>query len=120
MRRIYTDTSNFRAPYDDVHFAGLGAAGKWPTGRTVYDISNYRTPYDEGYFQDNQLWGVGYDPGGGASAPPLPGPPQSAVPSWIYVAGGLAAVAAMGAIAYLVARNAPGMDDEWEGPGVGY
>lgn len=118
MKRIYTDVSNFRAPYDDVHFAGLGASHQWPAGRQVFDISNYRTPYDEGYFQDNSLFGFGYDPGGGAVAPPLPDAAPPTTPGWVYWVGGLAAVALMGGIAYAVARGTPDMDDGTEGRGV--
>lgn len=114
MNRIYTDTSHFRSPYASVMFAGLGQS--WPQGRSYQDISNYRAPYDSGYFQNNTLFGLGYDP-----APPgvdVP-PPQAArtTPTWVLVGGGLLAVAAMVGVAVLVSKKAPGMD---RGGGVGF
>lgn len=64
MRRVYADVSDFRAPYDSptLTLTGLGDPTRWPNGRRYYDISNFRAPYDEGYFQNNQLFGLGASP----------------------------------------------------------
>jgi hypothetical protein len=50
----YVSIANFRAPFDDVPFAGLGAMQ-----RRYWDVSNFRAPYDQGYYQNNQLFGLG-------------------------------------------------------------
>lgn len=83
MKRVYADTSDFRAPFDSPNLSlsgspdGLGgdpryapAPGypkgqvvtQWPRGRRYYDTSNFRAPYDDGYYQDNTLFGLGADP----------------------------------------------------------
>ena len=61
MRRVYTSTAHFRAPYDggSLTLTGLGA---WPSGRSYHDVSNYRAPYDTGYFQSNSMMGLGQLP----------------------------------------------------------
>jgi hypothetical protein len=59
MRRIYTSVANFRAPYNNVEFAGLGDAPAWPKGRTYWDTANFMATQDDGYFQDNSLFGLG-------------------------------------------------------------
>lgn len=38
---------------------GVSGLGKWPTGRSYWSTANFRAPYDEGYFQDNDLMGLG-------------------------------------------------------------
>jgi hypothetical protein len=96
MNRIYTDVSNFRAPYDNVMFAGLGEP-KWPAGRSYWDTSNYRAPYDNGYFQDNSLYGLSADPTPpGAAVPPEAMPTGPRVPTWAWITGAAAAVAVVG------------------------
>lgn len=66
MRRVYTDTAHFRAPYDtpNISFAGLGSDWQrvWPKGRTYYDVSQFRAPYDDGYYQSGGLRGIGSAP----------------------------------------------------------
>jgi hypothetical protein len=70
MRRVYTSTANFRAPYDssNISFAGLGALlsapghaaydiNKWPAGRSYYSVHHYRQPYRLGYYQSGALRG---------------------------------------------------------------
>ena len=67
MRRIYTSTAHFRAPYDtpNVSFAGLGAghaaydANRWPAGRSYWSQHFYRAPYQAGYYQSGALRGTG-------------------------------------------------------------
>ena len=67
MRRVYTSTAHFRAPYDtpNVSFAGLGAghaeydANKWPAGRSYWSPHFYRAPYQAGYYQSGALRGLG-------------------------------------------------------------
>ena len=59
MKRLYTSTANFRAPYNNVEFAGLGAAPSWPSGRSYHSTANFMATQDEGYFQDNSLFGLG-------------------------------------------------------------
>lgn len=70
MRRIYTSTAHFRAPYDtpNVSFAGMGAdhsaydANRWPAGRSYWSQHFYRAPYQAGYYQSGALRGLGGDP----------------------------------------------------------
>lgn len=70
MRRVYTSTANFRAPYDssNISFAGLGTMlsapghaaydiNKWPAGRSYYSVHHYRQPYRMGYYQSGALRG---------------------------------------------------------------
>lgn len=64
MRRVYTSTAHFRAPYDtpNVSFAGLGGhaaydANRWPTGRSYWTTHFYRAPYQAGYYQSGALRG---------------------------------------------------------------
>lgn len=59
MNRLYTSTANFRAPYNNVEFAGLGNAPTWPAGRSYHSTANFMATQDEGYFQDNSLFGLG-------------------------------------------------------------
>ena len=63
MRRAYVDVSHFRSPYDSpmLSLTGLGAASwsNWPVGRSYVDVAHFRAPYDQGYFQNNQLFGLG-------------------------------------------------------------
>jgi hypothetical protein len=65
MRRVYVDPSDFRAPFDaaGLMLSGLGEAlvKNWKPGRQYLNISNFRAPYDNGYFQNNQLFGLGAD-----------------------------------------------------------
>lgn len=70
MRRTYTDTSAFRAPYrsPNVSFAGFGAdhsaydANRWPPGRSYWSPHFYRAPYQAGYYQSGALRGLGQTP----------------------------------------------------------
>lgn len=43
--------------------SGVGAAPSemqsWPKGRSYWSTANFRAPYDQGYFQDNDLMGLG-------------------------------------------------------------
>lgn len=65
MRRIYTSTAHFRAPYDtpNISFAGLGGghaaydANRWPVGRSYWTTHFYRAPYQAGYYQSGALRG---------------------------------------------------------------
>lgn len=57
MKRVYADTSSFRAPFDDAVLQGLGSVR-----RDYMSIANFRAGYDEGYFQDNTLFGLGATP----------------------------------------------------------
>jgi hypothetical protein len=84
--RLYISTADFNAPYDGAHFLqGVGAVaydpkggvfgpgghgggifqttvsglGAWPKGRSYWSTANFRAPYDQGYFQDNNLMGLG-------------------------------------------------------------
>jgi hypothetical protein len=63
MRRVYVDPSDFRAPFDapGLMLSGLGESlvQNWKPGRQYLNISNFRAPYDNGYFQNNQLFGLG-------------------------------------------------------------
>lgn len=64
MRRAYVDVSHFRSPYDSptLSLSGLGALHRnWPVGRSYVDVAHFRAPYDQGYFQDNDLFGLGAD-----------------------------------------------------------
>lgn len=58
MRRVMTDVSNFRAPFDAVPFAGLGS---WPAGRSYWNVSNFRAPY-EANLMNATLQGLGATP----------------------------------------------------------
>lgn len=76
MRRAYVDVSHFRSPYDSptLSLSGLGSLpSHWKAGRSYVDIAHFRAPYDQGYFQDNQLFGLGENqiP---APAPTVPAP----------------------------------------------
>ncbi len=70
MRRVYTSTAHFRAPYDtpNISFAGLGAdhreydANQWPAGRSYWTTHFYRAPYQAGYYQSGALRGLGTSP----------------------------------------------------------
>lgn len=62
MRRLYVDTSDFRAPFDSPQLDLAGPRDEFPTARRYYDVSDFRAPYDRGYFQDNKLFGVGSAP----------------------------------------------------------
>lgn len=65
MRRVYTSTAHFRAPFDtpNISFAGLGMdhsdydANKWPVGRSYWTTHFYRAPYQAGYYQSGALRG---------------------------------------------------------------
>lgn len=65
MRRVYVDSSAFRAPYrsSNISFAGLGAdhraydANRWPAQRSYFDVSQYRAPLRAGYYQSGALRG---------------------------------------------------------------
>ena len=65
MRRVYTSTAHFRAPYDtpNVSFAGLGGGhaaydrNHWPAGRSYWSTHFYRAPYQAGYYQSGALRG---------------------------------------------------------------
>lgn len=80
MRRAYVDVSHFRSPYDSptLSLTGLGdLPRRWPAGRSYVDVAHFRAPYDQGYFQNNQLFGIGADPAG----PSVPVPPPAPAPA---------------------------------------
>jgi len=82
MRRAYVDVSHFRSPYDSptLSLSGLGALPRsWPAGRSYVDVAHFRAPYDQGYFQNNQLFGLG-EFLAATAAPPVPPPPATPVP----------------------------------------
>ena len=81
MKRTYTSVSDFRAPYDSVPFAGLGA-----TRRSYEDVSNFRAPYDNGYFQNNTLFGLGA--AATASSGIVPNPNEAPAELQAYLASG--------------------------------
>jgi len=108
MRRAYVDVSHFRSPYDSptLSLSGLGALPRrWQIGRSYVDVAHFRAPYDQGYFQDNQLFGLGADPAG--PSVPLPPPPSAPAPD---VLGSTLALIGIGAVvgvagAYIVFRG---------------
>lgn len=42
----------------DFQGLGTTARRRWPPGRSYSDTGNFRAPYDNGYYQNNQLFGV--------------------------------------------------------------
>lgn len=64
-KRLYVSTAHFNAPFEGAYYlSGLGAAeppAPWPTGRSYWGIQHFRAPYRTGYFQDNNLMGLGGD-----------------------------------------------------------
>ena len=108
MRRAYVDVSHFRSPYDSptLSLSGLGALPRrWPVGRSYVDVAHFRAPYDQGYFQDNQLFGLGEDPAGPAVpvAPAAPAPTDGMLGSTLALIGIGSIVGAAGA--YIVMRG---------------
>jgi hypothetical protein len=78
--RQYISTADFNAPFDGAHYlSGLGA---WPTGRSYWSTANFRAPYDHGYFQDNNLMGLG-------SVKEDMQVVLRQIPTWAYAVGGL-------------------------------
>jgi hypothetical protein len=73
VKRTYTSTADWRAPFDPVPFQGIDGMGdvesqslrpervltQWPGGRHYFDVSNFRAPYDSGYYQSGALRGLG-------------------------------------------------------------
>lgn len=63
MDRAYISTADFRAPFDQASFQGVGAFDevlefpKKPE-RQYYSTAWFRAPYRFGYFQDNNLMGT--------------------------------------------------------------
>ena len=83
MNRIYTDVSDFRSPFRQVPFAGLGATGwpmAWPKGRSYVDVAQHRMPYRSGYYQDNTLFGLGDLGALGGRMTPIPAPDATPPP----------------------------------------
>jgi hypothetical protein len=109
MRRAYVDVSHFRSPYDSptLSLSGFGALPRrWPVGRSYVDVAHFRAPYDQGYFQDNQLFGLGADPAGPSvpvALPPPPAPTDSMLGSTLALIGIGSVVGAAGA--YIVLRG---------------
>lgn len=62
MRRVYTSTAYFRAPFDGGSLTLTGLGSSWPRGRSYHDVSNLRAPYDSGYFQSGAMMGLGQLP----------------------------------------------------------
>jgi hypothetical protein len=56
MLRKYQDTSNFHAVLD---LPSIDLRGDWPDARSYFDTSQLRSPYKRGFYQDNQLRGLG-------------------------------------------------------------
>jgi len=74
MRRAYVDVSHFRSPFDSptLSLTGLGSLStRWKPGRSYVDVAHFRAPYDQGYFQNNQLFGLGEFLAPVAAAPAL-------------------------------------------------
>lgn len=106
MRRAYVDVSHFRSPYDSptLSLSGLGALPlRWPVGRSYVDVAHFRAPYDQGYFQDNQLFGLGEDPAGPA-VPVVPAAPTGDVLGSTLALIGIGAVVGV-AGAFIVFRG---------------
>lgn len=90
-KRHYVDVSHFRSPYDSptLSLSGLGAMlgaaipRSWPVGRSYVDVAHFRAPYDQGYFQDNNLFGLG------AESEPPPAPVVVERPTVMQAAVGL-------------------------------
>lgn len=106
MRRAYIDVSHFRSPYDapGLTLTGLGAAaipGNWPGGRSYYDVSRFRAPYQDGYFQSNDLFGLGED----VPIVPAPPPAPDMLGSTLSLIG--VGVVTGGALAYLFIKRKP-------------
>jgi len=61
--RKYVSIAHNFAPFEGAYYlSGLGDAGAsnaWPKGRSYWGIQHFRAPYRAGYFQDNNLMGLG-------------------------------------------------------------
>lgn len=105
VKRIYTETADFRAPFNSAVLQGLGTVR-----RDYLDVANFRAGYDDGYFQDNSLFGLGAAPPNVASAPvafrryldagaPMPawrrdlGAATNQIPRWAWMALAVGALA---------------------------
>jgi len=83
MRRAYVDVSHFRSPFDSptLSLTGLGSLStRWKPGRSYVDVAHFRAPYDQGYFQNNQLFGLGEFLAPVAAAPPTTAASPAAAP----------------------------------------
>lgn len=73
----YIDPSNFRAVLET---AAIDLRGnEWPEARAYYETSQVRSPYRGGFYQDNQLRGLGVTQT--IVQPPTP------VPLWLVLGG---------------------------------
>ena len=105
MRRAYVDVSAFRSPYSspNLQLTGLGAAvipSMWPAGRAYYDVSRFRAPYQDGYFQNNQLFGLGTT----VEVGPAPASPDS-MSTGMMLGLGVAVGAGLGVVASLLMKK---------------
>lgn len=57
MKRKYVDPALFHSILKTTALDLRG--GDWPDARAYYDTSQVRSPYRGGFFQDNQLMGLG-------------------------------------------------------------
>ena len=57
MIRKYIDSSNFRAVLEHPSLDLRG--NEWPEARAYFDTSQVRSPYNHGFYQDNNLMGLG-------------------------------------------------------------
>jgi hypothetical protein len=74
--RKYIDTSNFRAVLE---LPSIDLRGNdWPEARSYFDVSQLRAPYHRGFYQDNQLCGLGEV---------VAHDPSPAIPTWIVMLG---------------------------------
>lgn len=79
-KRHYISVADFNAPFDGAHY--LQGLGDWPKGRSYWSTANFRAPYANGYFQDNNLMGLG-------SFKEDISVVFRQVPTWAYIVGGL-------------------------------
>lgn len=111
MRRAYVDVSHFRSPYDSPTLSLTGLGGlprRWPVGRSYVDVAHFRAPYDQGYFQNNQLFGLGAEVAPANATPPaLPAAPPDMLGSTLALIGIGAVVGAAGAFIVIKARKHP-------------
>lgn len=80
MNQQYVSVANFNAPFNGAHY--LQGLGSWPAGRSYFSTANFRAPYDHGYFQDNNLMGLG-------SLKEDVTVVFRQIPTWAYLVGGV-------------------------------
>jgi hypothetical protein len=78
MQRKYIDSSNFHAVLE---LPSIDLRGNdWPEARAYFDVSQLRAPYHRGFYQDNQLRGLGVTQVAVVSSAP-------ALPKWLVLGG---------------------------------